>query len=164
MTVLLAACSNLPYALAAGMFTGAVTNTPALAGAIDTVARIEPLQTAAVSVGYGIAYPFSIVGVTLLVQFLPKLLRRDVKTAEEQWQAQQRRERPALQKKQFCVSNPNLDGKRLGDLDTHRLSQVNISRVRQGEQVVTATPDVVLHSATSCWPWAPRRNWTSCGC
>ena len=91
------------------MFTGAVTNTPSLAGAIDTVARIEPLQTAAVSVGYGIAYPFSIIGVTLLVQFMPKLLRRDVKTAEEQWQAQQLRESPALQKKQFCVSNPNLD-------------------------------------------------------
>ena len=146
VTIALARLLNLPYALAAGMFTGAVTNTPALAGAIDTVARLEPLQTAAVSVGYGIAYPFSVIGVTLLVQFLPRLLRRDVKTAEEQWQAQQLRERPALQKRQFCVSNPNLDGKRLGDLDTHRLSQVNISRVRQGEQVVAATPEIVLHT------------------
>jgi putative transport protein len=146
VTVALARLLNLPYALAAGMFTGAVTNTPALAGAIDTVARIEPLQTATVSVGYGIAYPFSIIGVTLLVQFLPKLLRRDVKTAEEQWRAQQLRERPALQKRQFCVSNPNLDGKRLGDLDTHRLSLVNISRVRQGDQVVVATPEVIVHT------------------
>jgi putative transport protein len=145
VTALLAQLLNLPAALAAGMFTGAVTNTPALAGAIDTVARIEPAQTAAVSVGYGIAYPFSIIAVTLLVQFLPKLLHRDVKTAEEQWLEQQRQERPALQKRQFCVSNPNLDGKRLGDLDTHRVSQVNISRVRQGEQVVPATSDVILH-------------------
>jgi putative transport protein len=146
VTLALARLLNLPYALAAGMFTGAVTNTPALAGAIDTVARLEPLQTAAVSVGYGIAYPFSVIGVTLLVQFLPRLLYRDVKSAEEQWQAQQLRERPALQKRQFCVSNPNLDGKRLGDLDTHRLSQVNISRVRQGGQVVAATPEIVLHT------------------
>ena len=46
VTIALARVLNLPYALAAGMFTGAVTNTPALAGAIDTVARIEPLQTA----------------------------------------------------------------------------------------------------------------------
>jgi putative transport protein len=145
VTALLAQLLNLPAALAAGMFTGAVTNTPALAGAIDTVARIEPAQTAAVSVGYGIAYPFSIIAVTLLVQFLPKLLHRDVKTAEEEWLEQQRQERPALQKRQFCVSNPNLDGKRLGDLDTHRVSQVNISRVRQGEQVVPATSDVILH-------------------
>ncbi len=145
VTVLLANLLNLPAALAAGMFTGAVTNTPALAGAIDTVARIDPLQTAAVSVGYGIAYPFSIIGVTLLVQFLPKLLRRDVKSAEAQWRAQQLLERPALQKKQFCVSNPNVDGKRLGDLDTHRLSHVNISRVRHGEEVTVGTPDVVLH-------------------
>jgi len=53
VTVILARLLDLPFALAAGMFTGAVTNTPSLAGAIDTVARIEPLQTAAVSVGSG---------------------------------------------------------------------------------------------------------------
>ena len=128
------------------MFTGAVTNTPALAGAIDTVSRIEPLQAATVSVGYGIAYPFSVVGVTLLIQFLPRLLRRDVKTAEDAMAGAQQAEQPALQKKQFSVTNPNLDGKRLGDLDTHRLSQVNISRVRHGEPGRGgATPDVVLH-------------------
>lgn len=135
----------IPYAVAAGMFTGAVTNTPALAATIDAMNRIEPAQAASVSVGYGIAYPFSVVAVTLLIQFLPKLLRRDVKTAEAQWLEQQRSERPALQKRQFRVDNPNLDGKRLADLDTHRLSQVNISRVRQGGQVLAGAPDVVLH-------------------
>ena len=106
VTIALARLLNLPFALAAGMFTGAVTNTPSLAGAIDTVARIEPLQTATVSVGYGIAYPFSIIGVTLLVQFLPKLLRRDVKTAEEQWRAQQLQDSPALQKTAVLREQP----------------------------------------------------------
>lgn len=139
---------QMPYAIAAGMFTGAVTNTPALAATIDAMNRIEPAQAANVSVGYGIAYPFSIVAITLLLQFLPKLLRRDVKAAEAQWLETQRTEQPQLQKRQFKVTNPNLNGKRLGDLDTHRLSQVNISRVRQaaqGNQVVAGAPDVVLH-------------------
>ncbi|OQA40952.1 MAG: Aspartate/alanine antiporter [Chloroflexi bacterium ADurb.Bin325] len=136
---------RLPFALAAGMFTGALTNTPALAGALDAISRIAPDQAATVSVGYGIAYPFSVVGVTLLTQFLPRLLRRDVKAAEEQWLAAQLAEQPALQKAQFRVSNPNLDGKRLDELDTHRLSQVNISRVRKGQQVILGTPDVTLH-------------------
>lgn len=148
VTLGLARLLDLPYALAAGMFTGAVTNTPALAGAIDAIGRTDPQQATAVSVGYGIAYPFSVVAVTLLIQLLPKLLRRDVKAAETQWLEAQQAERPLLQKRQFRVTNPNVDGRRLGDLDTHRLSQANISRVRQSsqsDQVVAGAPDVVLH-------------------
>lgn len=147
-TFAVARLMQMPYALAAGMFTGAVTNTPALAATIDAMNRIDPTQAANASVGYGIAYPFSVVGVTLFIQFLPKLLRRDVKAAETQWLEAQQAERPELQKRQFAVTNPNLDGKRLADLDWHRLSQVNISRVRlagQGNQVVAGAPDVVLH-------------------
>ncbi len=147
-TFVAARLMQMPYAIAAGMFTGAVTNTPALAATIDAMNRIEPAQAANVSVGYGIAYPFSVVAITLLIQFLPKLLRRDVKMAEAQWLETQRAEQPQLQKRQFKVTNPNLDGKRLADLDWHRLSQVNISRVRltrQGGQVVAGAPDVVLH-------------------
>lgn len=148
VTIAAALLLRIPYAVAAGMFTGAVTNTPALAATIDAINRIEPTRAASVSVGYGIAYPFSIIGVAILMQILPKLLRRDVKAAEAEWLAAQQAERPQLQKRQFKVTNPNLDGKRLGDLDTHRVSQVNISRVlqaSQGNQVVAGGPDVVLH-------------------
>jgi putative transport protein len=145
VTVLVAQLFGLSWSLAAGMFTGALTNTPALASAADAVARIDPSQSAAVLVGYGIAYPFSIVGVTLLVQFLPKLLRRTIDNAERDWCNSQAGERTSLSKKQFRVVNANLEGKRLGELDTHRLSQVNISRVQHDDQVVTGTPDVVLH-------------------
>ncbi len=150
VTFAVARLMAMPYAVAAGMFTGAVTNTPALAAAIDAMSRVDPAQAANVSVGYGIAYPFSIVAVTLLIPLLPKLLRRDVKTAEAEWLAAQQVEQPALAKRQFKITNPNLDGKRLGELDTHRLSQANVSRVMLGGQgstgqVVAATPDVVLH-------------------
>lgn len=160
----LAALLHLPYGLAAGMFTGALTNTPALAGTIEAISRIDPAQAATASVGYGIAYPLSVIGFPLLMQFMPKLLRRDVKAAEADWLAAQRAEQPALARRQFKVTNPNLDGKRLAELDTHRLSQANVSRVllqsgaasrgdaAQGVpsggavgQVVAGTPDVVLH-------------------
>ncbi len=149
-TIALARLLDLPYALAAGMFTGALTHTPSLAGTIEALTRIDPAQASLASVGYGIAYPLSVIGIPLLMQFVPKLLRRDVKTAEAEWLAVQQAERPALAKRQFRVTNPNLDGRRLAELDTHRLTQVNISRVllqrASGEaQVVAGTPDVVLH-------------------
>jgi putative transport protein len=143
-TFVLSRVFDLSPALATGMFTGAVTNTPSLAAAIDAISRLDPDQAATVSVGYGIAYPFSIVGITLLIQLLPKLLRRPVCAAEMQWQAAQETDRPLLAKRQFRVTNPNLDGRRLGDLETHRLSQANISRVQHDGQVVAGTPDVVL--------------------
>lgn len=146
VTVLVAQFFGLSWALAAGMFTGALTNTPSLASAADAVARIAPDQAAAVAVGYGIAYPFSIVGVTLFIPFLPKLLRRSIADAEADWRNNQAGEHTSLNKRQFRVGNANLEGRRLGELDTHRLSQVNISRVQHGNEVVTGTPDVVLYT------------------
>jgi putative transport protein len=145
VTVLMARVFNLSWALASGMFTGALTNTPALASTSDAVGRIDPSQSAAVLVGYGIAYPFSIVAVTLLIPLIPKFLRRTIYDAEADWCNSQSGERTSLSKRQFRVVNANLEGKRLGELDTHRLSQVNISRVQHHGQVVTGTPDVILH-------------------
>lgn len=58
--------------LAVGMMSGALTSTPGLAAAT------EATGSARASVGYGIAYPFGVVGVVLFVQLIPKLLKVDV--------------------------------------------------------------------------------------
>jgi putative transport protein len=65
---------ELPADLASGLFAGALTSTPALAAAT------EGLQASAtgVSIGYGIAYPFGVIGVVLFVQLLPRLLKHDL--------------------------------------------------------------------------------------
>jgi putative transport protein len=76
---------ELPYNLVAGLFSGALTCTPALAAAIDTVERLAPGSSGQVSVGYGIAYPFSMIGLVLLIQILPRLTRREVKVEEQHW-------------------------------------------------------------------------------
>jgi putative transport protein len=144
-TVAVAQMLRLPPALAAGLFTGAVTNTPALAAAIDAVARVMPANADLVAVGYGIAYPFSIIGVTLFVQLMPRLLHRSVPEAEAQWLEQQRREQPALQVKHFRITNPNFEGMRLADMNPHRMTRANISRVRHNDQEVAGTPEVTLH-------------------
>jgi putative transport protein len=148
LTVGLARLMNLPYALAAGIFTGAVTSTPSLAGAVEAVSRIDPSQASSVSVGYGIAFPLALIAIPLAIQFVPRLVRRDLETAEAQWLEAQRTERPLLARQQFEVTNPNIDGRRIAELNAHRLTQANISRVRlagQGGQVVAGTPNVVLH-------------------
>ena len=62
-------------AMMVGLFSGALTSTPAFSAAKDAVA--EGLDSV-VSTGYGIAYLFGVVGVVLFVQLIPKILRADV--------------------------------------------------------------------------------------
>ena len=64
---------DLPSALGAGMMNGALTSTPGLAAALEATNQ-NPMA----SVGYGIAYPFGVVGVVLFVQLLPRLLKTDI--------------------------------------------------------------------------------------
>jgi putative transport protein len=136
---------HLPYDLATGLYTGAMTCTPALASAIEVVERIAPGTSASVSVGYGVAYPFSMLGLVLLVQFLPKLMRRNLNTEEANWLEEKRSETPGMEARQYLISNSNCEGKMVRELNPHRMSLSNISRIKRGEQVFAATPDMVVH-------------------
>jgi len=74
----IALITGIDSALAAGLMSGAMTSTPGLAAAQEAAgAARESLA----SVGYGVAYPFGVIGVVLFVQLLPKILK--VNIAEE---------------------------------------------------------------------------------
>lgn len=62
-------------AMIAGLFSGAMTSTPAFSAA---KASVEAAYEDIVSVGYGIAYIFGVVGVVLFVQIIPKIERADI--------------------------------------------------------------------------------------
>ena len=143
-TLGVASIFRIPDDLAAGLYTGALTCTPALAGVLDVFSRLAPSLSAAVSVGYGVAYPFSMIGVVLTVQFLPRILRRNLHAEEKAWLAERQKELPMLVVRLFCITNPNMDGKSLREMDPHRLAHVNITRVRRGNTVSMASPDLVL--------------------
>ncbi|MEE1350968.1 MAG: permease [Clostridia bacterium] len=63
---------GVPTDISVGMMAGALTSTPGLAAAL------EATGSEAASVGYGIAYPFGVVGVVLFVQIIPKILKTDM--------------------------------------------------------------------------------------
>ncbi len=63
--------------IATGLFAGACTSTPGLAAATETL-QSGGADPALVNIGYGVAYPFGIIGVVLFVQLLPRLLRQDL--------------------------------------------------------------------------------------
>ena len=63
-------------AIVSGLFAGALTSTPAFSAAKASVASPEMEQL--VSVGYGIAYIFGVIGVVLFVQLMPKILKVNI--------------------------------------------------------------------------------------
>ena len=65
---------NVNGALAAGLLSGALTSTPGFAAAQEAAGSAKDI----VSVGYGIAYPFGVIGVVLFVQLMPKILKVDM--------------------------------------------------------------------------------------
>ncbi len=73
VTVGLSSLLGINNEMAAGIFAGAMTSTPALAAA--TEALDDP---SLLNIGYGVAYPFGVIGVVLFVQLLPRLLKQDL--------------------------------------------------------------------------------------
>ena len=62
-------------AMMVGLLSGALTSTPAFSASKEAVG--EGLESV-VSVGYGIAYLFGVIGVVLFVQIIPKILKADM--------------------------------------------------------------------------------------
>jgi len=145
VTALLAYLLDLPIGLATGIYAGSLTCTPALAAAIDTLNRVLPETASLASVGYGVSYPYSMIGMVLLIQFLPKLAKRPILAEEKRWLAEKIIEVPGLQARQFRVTNINIDGKTVAELNPRRLAQVNISRVKHQEKVSAAMPGTPIH-------------------
>lgn len=125
-------------ALSIGIFTGSLTTTPGLAAAMESVK--DPL----VSVGYGVAYPFGVVGVVLFMQLLPRILGMDLAKASRE--AQTSEAGPLVKTRWFRLTNEQLIGKALGQIFRDDEEHATIARVAHGsgEDVVLAVSSVVL--------------------
>lgn len=122
-----------------GLLTGALTSTPGLAAAIDTTG--SPLA----SIGYGVAYPFGVIGVILFVSFLPKLIKTDVKKAEEEYTSALKSDFPEIKKANFLVENENVVGKSIAELRIRHMTRAVVSRVMHNNVAITPTPQTILH-------------------
>lgn len=80
-TVAIIKITGVPTDIAVGMMSGALTSTPGLAAAL------EATGSEMASVGYGIAYPFGVIGVVLFVQLVPKFLKIDMAKEREEFEA-----------------------------------------------------------------------------
>jgi len=140
--------------VASGLFCGGLTNTPALAAAVEALrgslagssldpARLRDLMDGP-TVGYSIAYPFGVVGLIVAMQVATRLGR--VNFAEEQRRARRSNglatEEPVL--REIRVTNRQLWGKTFGGAMLSELTGMVFTRVKRGSEVDLVTTDRVL--------------------
>ena len=85
LTFILARLGGIKPTLAAGMFAGSLTNTPAIAGVLETIKSYTDKSAleAALSepvIAYSITYPVGVVGMLLAISLTQKFFRVDYKT------------------------------------------------------------------------------------
>lgn len=127
-TWLFARVIGLPADLAAGIFAGALTSTPALAAAAESLPPGSQL-----AVGFGIAYPFGAIGVVLFVQLAPRFLRKSLE--EEKDHGATLSSPQKITREVVEVVNPSVVGKKLSDVSILNTCNCQISRARVGEHM-----------------------------
>lgn len=144
-TIGLSRLLSLPAHLAAGLYCGATTCTPALASALDAVRRAAPDDLDATSVGYAAAYPFSVAAVVVIVQFLPRLLRTPTARAAAEYREAEAAKYPPLEDCAFRITNPNCAGRTIEELQALHVSRAVICRVKHEGKINPARPGTPLH-------------------
>lgn len=125
--------------LVIGLLNGALTSTPGLAAAIDATG------SSLASIGYGIGYPFGVIGVILFVSFLPRILRINIEKAVNDYKNEISTNYPKIIRKHFVVENENVIGKSFGELNIRFMTKAVVSRIMQGDLVTGPRPDLIFH-------------------
>ena len=117
---------KLGYAL--GIFAGSGTNTPALQAAISSVGNSDP------AVGYSATYPFGVAGPILVMYLAFALLKPKIELPKS----------TRLETLEVAVRNPELFGKRLGDVLPMLPSGTDVIAFREEHQNKFPHPDLIL--------------------
>ena len=120
---------GINLSIGAGLFAGACTSTPALAGALEA-AKEAGLNESVINIGYGVAYPFGVIGIVLFVQLLPRLLHKELSNKD----GHSNRDPHSILARKVCITNPEAWGKSPAQLAKQWHMNCRITRIlRNGE-------------------------------
>lgn len=129
-----------------GVMSGAVTNTPGLGAAQQTLIDVKGSgsETSVLASAYAVAYPIGVLGVLALLILLKAVFKVDLEKEAKELEAQSSGADGA--RRMHCaVSNPAIVGKRIADvLDEELKNEMVISRIMRGGEEFVPTQDTVL--------------------
>ena len=150
LTVIFAKIFGIAFGAAAGLFSGATTNTPSLGAAQQTLLgmNVDEALSGVPALSYAVAYPLGIVGIIVSMIVVRVLFRVDVKEEVAQFEKSQRSGVQPIERLNLRVDNPNLDGLRISAIPGLHETGVTVSRLKaRGEsEVHVATSASVIHT------------------
>jgi putative transport protein len=145
---------------AAGLLAGGLTSSPTLAAAQEAVRAgqvpapegftTEQLMTN-VSTAYAITYIFGLVGLIMIIRFLPRILGLDLPGEAASLEAARRggvedrvHALNDIVVRAHRLTNPAIAGERVGRLRETHPGRVTIERIRRAGEIIPVTPDTQL--------------------
>lgn len=99
-----------------GVLAGAVTNTPALGSAQQTLLDTTATSDPSIALGYAVAYPLGVIGLILALILLRKLFRVDPVKEDERLHREHVIETHDPDRITVEITNPQIDGKKVWDI------------------------------------------------
>jgi len=144
-TCLIAAASGTSLITLTGVLAGAVTNTPALGSAQQTVLDTTGINDPSIALGYAVAYPLGVIGLILALIVLRRVFRVDPVKEDERLHAEHVIETHDPDRITVVITNPQLDGKRVHEVARLLNRNFVVSRVlKEGGTPILADAQTVI--------------------
>ena len=146
VTAILHKLFDIPLPVVLGIFSGAVTNTPAL-GAGQQILRDlgTPMEMVdQMGMSYAMAYPFGICGILFTMWMLRVIFRVNVETEAQQHESSRTNGGALIRTINIRVENPNLHDLAIKDVPILNGDKVICSRLKREETLKVPSPETVI--------------------
>lgn len=146
VTAILHKLFDIPLPVVLGIFSGAVTNTPAL-GAGQQILRDlgTPMEMVdQMGMSYAMAYPFGICGILFTMWMLRVIFRVNVETEAQQHESSRTNGGALIKTINIRVENPNLHDLAIKDVPILNGDKIICSRLKREETLKVPSPDTII--------------------
>ncbi|HAI1446644.1 TPA: putative transporter [Escherichia coli] len=146
VTAILHKLFDIPLPVVLGIFSGTVTNTPAL-GAGQQILRDlgTPMEMVdQMGMSYAMAYPFGICGILFTMWMLRVIFRVNVETEAQQHESSRTNGGALIKTINIRVENPNLHDLAIKDVPILNGDKIICSRLKREETLKVPSPDTII--------------------
>ncbi|EJG4636783.1 TPA: putative transporter [Escherichia coli] len=146
VTAILHKLFDIPLPVVLGIFSGAVTNTPAL-GAGQQILRDlgTPMEMVdQMGMSYAMAYPFGICGILFTMWMLRVIFRVNVETEAQQHESSRTNGGALIKTINIRIENPNLHDLAIKDVPILNGDKIICSRLKREETLKVPSPDTII--------------------